>query len=144
MPARAAYSAGSGDQLGAKALASAFASASFRAAVSTTAGIAPSNSPAAAVSATGAAADGGDHGRMAEGGDIAAALQNLFVEIHRARDIDREHEFEVNRGLGPGWLRAHRLRAKHDKCRQRRQSGRQSDAKSPQGANHVLLCHRTG
>ena len=41
-----------------------------------------------------------DHLGMAERLDIAVALQLLFVDIHRARDIDRKDQLEIDLGIG--------------------------------------------
>jgi len=37
---------------------------------------------------------------MAESLDITIALQGLLVEIHRTRDIDRKHQFKIDRRIG--------------------------------------------
>ena len=62
--------------------------------------------------AVGPGADGGEHLRVQEGLDIALALQRLLVDVHRARDVDREHELEIDRGLGGGAGRAGRRAAR--------------------------------
>jgi len=41
-----------------------------------------------------------DHVLVAEGLDIALALDGVFVMVHRLRDIDGEHEFEVDADPG--------------------------------------------
>src|SRR5215213_2482673 len=53
-----------------------------------------------------AAPDGLVDGGRAEGLDKALALQLLLVGVHRVRHVDRDHEREVDLGLGSGNRRA--------------------------------------
>ena len=43
-----------------------------------------------------------DDAGIAERLDIAQALQPLLLGIHRERHVDREHELEIDSGLGLG------------------------------------------
>jgi hypothetical protein len=52
--------------------------------------------------------DGGDDIGVGERRDIALALQRLLVVVHRARHIDSEDEFEIDRRIGRAGKRQRR------------------------------------
>src|SRR3546814_16285294 len=43
-----------------------------------------------------AALDGVQHLRIAEGGDVALALQPRFAGVDGERDVDRQHQLEID------------------------------------------------
>ena len=57
-----------------------------------------------------AALDGADHLRVAQGGDVAVALDAQLLEVHRAGDVDGQHQLDVDLGRVLCGQRARRQR----------------------------------
>jgi hypothetical protein len=80
------------------------------------------------------ALNGGDHVGVADGLSVAVALQFLLAQVHGARDVHRQHQFQIDLQV---------LRFRPARTRRRQKSGEEKDQQQRCDENPALPFHRT-